>query len=213
MSDLYYRVVRAIGKTAFWVSSTPVVGGCEYVPRTGPCIIASNHSSPYDVPLLIRHTPRLVDFVSIVEVFKNPAVAWFYGSMNAFPLDRSRPDAPTVRIIFDRLERGRVVGMFPEGGFRRGEASVLRSRKIRPGVGRIAKLAGAPVVPAVVVNSIAYSRFAAWMPRRSTIYGLMFGPPIAPDQEPEEIEKQLVDALVGLGDALLPRLPEACRNH
>jgi hypothetical protein len=70
MSDLFYKVVRLIGRHAFWVSSRPVVFGIEHVPRQGACVIASNHTSPYDVALLMRHTPRLLDFVSIVEVFK-----------------------------------------------------------------------------------------------------------------------------------------------
>src|SRR4051794_12787212 len=101
------------------MSSTPTVLNAEVTRRAGPYILAANHQTPYDVPLLMRHTARNVDFVSIVEVFKNPFIHWFYGSMNAFPLDRSKPDAPTIRVILDRLSRGRVVGMFPEGRLRK----------------------------------------------------------------------------------------------
>src|SRR5688572_6064556 len=99
----------------FWVSSRPTVMGIEHARRDGPFIVASNHLSPYDVALLMRHSPRRLDFVSIVEVFRHPLMAWFYSNMNAFPLDRHRGDPKTVRIILDRLERGRVVAMFPEG--------------------------------------------------------------------------------------------------
>src|ERR1041384_2498243 len=118
MSDAFYRAVRMVGTTAFWASASPVVVGESHVPGSGACIIAATHQSPYDVPLLIRHTRRLLDFVSTVEVFRNPLVAWFYGSLNAFPLDRSRPDVATVRVILDRLRRGRVVAIFPEGAIR-----------------------------------------------------------------------------------------------
>lgn len=212
MGDVFYRLVRELGRPAFWSSSAPVVAGREHIPRRGPCIVAANHSSPFDIPLLMRHVPRTVDFVSIVEVFENPMVAWFYGSMNAFPLDRSRADAPTVRTILDRLGRGRLVAMFPEGGFRRGEASVVRSRRVQRGIGRIASLAGAPVVPAVIVNSIVYARFASWLPFRATRYGVMFGPAIPPGLDPDEIETRLVEALVELHAALAPRLPDDCRR-
>ncbi|MFA6043857.1 MAG: lysophospholipid acyltransferase family protein, partial [Phycisphaerales bacterium] len=147
MSDLFYKAVRLIGTPAFWVSATPVVIGTSHMPSHGRCLLAATHQSPYDVPLLIRHTTRLLDFVSITEVFRNPLVAWFYGSLNAFPLDRSRPDSGAVRTILDRLERGRAVAMFPEGGFRRGTDSVVHSRRIRPGIGRIAHMTGAPVIP------------------------------------------------------------------
>ena len=211
MSDLFYRVVRLIGRHAFWVSSRPVVLGVEHVPRRGACVIASNHTSPYDVAILMRHTPRLLDFVSIVEVFKHPLLGWFYGNMNAFPLDRSKPDAPTVRTLLGRLERGRVVAMFPEGGFRRGEQSVLRNGKIRSGVGRLVRLAGVPLVPAVVINSIAYSKPAAWLPLRRVRYAVAFGPAISHELEAEEIEEKLVEAMAALYARASGELPAECR--
>lgn len=211
MSDLFYRVVRLIGRHVFWVSSRPVVLGVDKVPGTGAFVLASNHSSPYDVPLLIRHAPRLVDFVSIVELFKNPFVAWFYGGMNAFPLDRHRPDAPTVRTILRRLERGRVVALFPEGGFRRGEASVVHSGKVRRGVGRMLTLAGVPVVPVVVINSTSYSRPMAWLPLRRTRYAVAFGEALNAGLEGEELEAALVAAMKRLYEQASRMLPEDCR--
>lgn len=198
MSDTFYRVVRFIGRSAFWVSSSPVMIGAGRVPAAGPCILACTHQSPYDVPLLIRHTPRLLDFVSIVEVFRNPLVAWFYGSLNAFPLDRSRADPKTVRIILRRLQRGRVVAVFPEGGFRGERDSVVRTRRMRSGVGRIAQMSGAPVVPCVLIGSSHYARLTSWLPLRRTRYGLIYGEPIEPSEDADDIEARLVDALVTL---------------
>lgn len=198
MSDAFYRTVRFLGRHVFWLSGSPVVIGAEGVPAAGPCIIAATHQSPYDVAVLIAHTRRMLDFVSIVEAFRNPLVAWFYGSLNAFPLDRSRPDAKTVRIILNRLERGRTVVMFPEGGLRRGLDSVVHSRRIRPGIGRIALLADAPIVPCVLIGTGAYSKFTSWLPLRRTRYGVMLGPPLAPTGSPEGLEARLVDSFVAI---------------
>ncbi len=206
MSDLFYQIIRTLGTPAFWVSSSPVVLGLENLPRQGPFILAASHTSPYDVPLLIRHSPRPLDFVSIVEVFRNPLVAWFYGSLNAFPLDRGRADSKTVRVILDRLGRGRVVAMFPEGGFRRGADSVFVSRKIKPGTARLAAIAAVPIVPCVIINSEAYSRIASWLPLRRTRYGLIFGPPLAARDDPALVESMLVDALLALHDRLTQEL-------
>lgn len=202
MSDLFYKVVRGVGTPVFWMSASPVVIGTENVPASGPCLIAATHQSPYDVPLLIRHTPRLLDFVSIVEVFRNPLVAWFYGSLNAFPLDRSRPDAATVRILLERLRRSRVVAIFPEGGFRADADSVVRTRRMRAGTGRLARLTGSPVTPCVLIDSRAYRRPASWLPLRRTRYGLIYGTPIDPALDPAEIESRLVEAFVSLHEAL-----------
>ncbi len=198
MSDAFYKVVRFIGTTAFWINSAPIVIGVDGVPATGKCLLAATHQSPYDIALLIRHTPRNLDFVSIVEVFRNPLVAWFYGSLNAFPLDRARPDARTIRVIVARLERGRAVAMFPEGGLRKGTDSVIHTRRIRPGIGRIARLTGATVIPCVVINSGVYCRVSSWLPLRRTRYGVIYGAPIDPALEPATIEARLVAAFVAL---------------
>ena len=179
MSDLFYNVARAVGCAVLWSTSRPVVLHPDRVPNEGPFLLASTHLSPFDVPLLIRHSPRKLDFVSIVEVFRNPFVAWFYGSMNAFPLDRSKPDSPTVRIILDRLARQRPVAIFPEGGLRRFETSVLNGGKMRPGAARLAAMAGVPIIPAVVLNGHLYRRVRAWLPLRRVRYGIIYGQPIA----------------------------------
>jgi 1-acyl-sn-glycerol-3-phosphate acyltransferase len=206
MSDLFYRMIRLLGTQCFFVSATDTVLGVEHVPRTGPFILAATHHSHFDVPLLIRHTPRLLDFVSITEVFQNPFVAWFYGSMNAFPLDRSRPDPKTVRIILNRLEQGRAVAMFPEGRIRAGEESVLHTKRIRRGLGRIAQLANVPVVPAVILNSDAYLRVSSWLPLRRVRYGVIYGEPMEPPSDPDAFEQHYIEKLLRLNEVIKKKL-------
>ena len=88
---------------------------------------------------------------------------------------------------------------------------MIHTRTIKPGVGRIANRAGAPVVPAVVINSVAYSRGVAWLPTRRTRYAVAFGPPIAPTQDAADIERSLVAELVRLYESAAAALPESCR--
>jgi 1-acyl-sn-glycerol-3-phosphate acyltransferase len=209
MSDGFYRTLVRLGRPAFWSSSRPTVINAGITNRPGPFLLAANHTSPYDIPILMRHCHRRIDFVSITEVFRNPFTAWLYGNMNAFPLERSRPDAPAVRTILDRLERGRVVGMFPEGGFRRGEASVVHSRQIRPGIGRIAMLATVPIIPCAIIGSEQYSRPTSWLPLRRVRYGVAFGEAIEPSDDAEE---RLVDALVNLHRTLRVEMNKMSSN-
>ncbi|MGH7245224.1 MAG: lysophospholipid acyltransferase family protein [Phycisphaerales bacterium] len=206
MSDLFYRAVRFVGTGVFFVSSRPIVIDAQFVPTSGPLIIASTHESPFDVPLLIRHTPRLVDFVSVTEVFRNPMMAWFYGNMNAFPLDRSRADPKTVRTILDRLAAGRAVGMFPEGGIHSGADSLVQTGRIRKGLGRIAELSQAPVVPCVILNSAEYRGFVNWLPLRHVRYGMIYGPPLVPRGDPDELEREFLSEIVRLHAILRERL-------
>lgn len=204
MSDAFYNLVWHLGHHAFWVSSSPTVLNAEVTRRAGAYILASNHSSPYDIPLLMRHSARNLDFVSIVEVFRKPLVGWFYGSMNAFPLDRSKPDSPTVRIILDRLAKGRAVAMFPEGGFRKEADSVINGGRMKPGIGRLAQLADVPIIPVVIVGSSLYSRVLAWAPIRRTRYGIHYGQPLEVRKDLEkseaaqDIETRLREAFVRL---------------
>jgi 1-acyl-sn-glycerol-3-phosphate acyltransferase len=208
MSDLFYNLVWTAGWPVFWMTSDPTVIGAHHTARRDGFIVAANHRSAFDVPLLMRHTRRPLDFVSITEVFAVPLVGWFYGSMNAFPLDRSRRDSPTVRIILDRLVKGRVVAMFPEGRIRRAGETVFDGAGIRPGVGRLAALARVPVVPAVLVNSLAYLRWQNWLPINSIRYGVAYGAPLWPRDDLEtpeagrELESRLIAAMGGLNAEL-----------
>jgi 1-acyl-sn-glycerol-3-phosphate acyltransferase len=177
-----YKWVVRIGYHAFWVSSRPVVLHRERVSeRDGPYILAPNHLSPYDVPCLMAEMPRwkLLDFVSITELFQNRLTAWFLSGVNAFPLDRSRADSPTVRIILDRLMKGRIVAMFPEGGFRSHANSVLSGGDIKPGVAKLAQLSGVPVVPCVILGTQAYSKPLNWLPLKRVRYGIIYGNPLS----------------------------------
>ena len=178
MSDLAYNVVWYTCFPVIWATSRPLVLHRERVDVPGAYILAPNHLSHYDVPCLMATSPRNLDFVSIVEVFRNPMVALLFGSVNVFPLDRSRPDSPTVRIILDRLRRGRVVAMFPEGYVREEADSVIHGAPFKPGVARIAQLADVPVVPTVILGTKAYSRVSSWAPVRGLRYGVNFGPPL-----------------------------------
>ena len=191
MSDAMYKWVVRIGYHAFWVSSRPVVLHRDRVAgRDGPYILAPNHLSPYDVPCLMAEMPRwkLLDFVSITELFQNRLSAWFLNSVNAFPLNRSRADSPTVRIILDRLANGRIIAMFPEGGFRSEANSVLNGGEIKPGVAKLAQLADVPVIPCVVLGTKAYSKPTSWLPLKRVRYGIAYGNPLHVSKDLDEAE-------------------------
>jgi 1-acyl-sn-glycerol-3-phosphate acyltransferase len=170
-----------------------VVLHVERVPRRGAVLLASSHLSPYDVPALMRFTPRALDFVSTVEVFQNRFAAWLYSRMGTFPLDRSKRDVKTARIILDRLEQGRAVAMFPEGRVRTEEDSVVSGKPFPARAAKIARMASAPLVPVVVLGSQAYARFASWLPLRRVRYGAAYGEPIVVTDE-QEAERQLAAA-------------------
>ena len=209
----FYHLVCAICQPALSVSRQAVTMGLENINDTsGAFLVAANHSSPYDIALLLSHSRRYLDFVSSKEAFQNPFTRRLYGGMGAFPLDRSRPDAGTVRTILERLQHGRAVAMFPEGGVRLSEKSLLGNGTIRRGLGRICMLAQVPVIPVVIIGSEKYSKPAAWVPFARTRYGIYFGKPLAPpkadadEEATNAFEARYIEAMRGMRRELVERM-------
>jgi 1-acyl-sn-glycerol-3-phosphate acyltransferase len=180
MSDGFYKLVRFLGRPAFAVSSTPLVLHAERLDSVKGCILAPNHLSPYDIPCLMASTPRLLDFLSITELFQKRLLGWFLRGMNAFPLDRARVDPATTRTILQRLKRGRIVVIFPEGRIVRPSESLLAGGGFKTSVIELSRLANVPIVPCVILGTGAYARAKAWLPVRRTCYAVNFGGPMNP---------------------------------
>ena len=178
MSELFYKSIRLLGSAVFRVASRPLILHPERAARPGAFLLAANHASPFDAALLIASTPRVIYWLSIVELFRHPFTRWFLSSMLAAPLDRSRVDTKTVRTIARHLRAGRVVGFFPEGGVRSGSESVLAGGELKEGVARIAELARVPVLPCVVLGGEKFSTWTNWLPLFRTRWAVAFGEPI-----------------------------------
>jgi len=185
MSELFYRTVRTIGMAVFRFASSPRVLHVERAPRTGGYLLAANHTCAYDAPLLIAANPRMIHWLSIVELFRNPLSRWFMNSFGALPLDRSKTDTVTVRRLARLLAGGNVVGIFPEGGVRHDEASVLEAGAIDDGICKLAQLAGVPVLPCVVLGSEKFRRWTSWLPGARTRWVVAFGELIPARAEPD----------------------------
>jgi 1-acyl-sn-glycerol-3-phosphate acyltransferase len=197
VSELFYRAVRFVGRGVFRVASTPRILHAERAKRPGAYLLASNHESVFDAPLLIAANPRVIYWLSIREIFRHPAARWFLSSMNAAPLDRSKVDTVTVRTIVRHLRQGRAVGIFPEGGVKTGEDSALKKGSIHEGVCRLAMLARAPVLPCVVLGGIKFHRWTRWAPGAGTRWAVVFGEPIFPreDRDPNSARKAMAEEI------------------
>ncbi len=175
MSDRYYTAIWMICGPPMWAASRRVLLHRDRVPREGPFILAPNHLSPYDTAVLILSTRRHLDFVSIVEMQRKPWVGPFFRNMNCIFVDRARRDNPSVREMQRRLRNGRVIAMFPEGHIREEEDSVVHGGNFRPGVVRLAQLAGVPILPCVVLGAGNYSRPSRWIPLKLWKQGINYG--------------------------------------
>lgn len=136
-----------IGRTlAHGVWSTTVTGG-ELVPETGPVVVAANHVSVIDGPLLAGACPRGLNILVKEEMFTGP-IGWILRASGQIPVNRSGGGRSALVTGLDVLSRGGAVGIFPEGNRGRGDAASARA-----GVSWLAVNGDAPVVPAAVLGT------------------------------------------------------------
>lgn len=122
------------------------VVGSENIPKRGPAILACNHASFLDPPIAATGLWRKVRFAARENLFNNRLAGWWLRGVQAFPISRETLDRKTLRVILKFLEQGDLVLLFPEGT--RSWDGELQEGK--PGVGMIAYLSRAPVIPACV---------------------------------------------------------------
>lgn len=146
----------------------------------GPVLLASNHISHFDPPVLTRIFGRKIDWLAMAELFQHPVAAWYFRKVDAFPADRFNHDPLAVRTALKRLSMGRVVGIFPEGGLRSGPTSMLEGAEIQPGAASLAMMAGVPILPCALVGSDRFYDPKCLRRWRSVPLYVNFGQPLLP---------------------------------
>lgn len=146
----------------------------------GPCVLASNHISHFDPPLISAACRRKIDWMAMKDLFKHPLAALYFRSIETFPVDRDNMDRASVKTALERLKKGRVLGMFPEGGIRAGSTSVLEGAPMLPGAGTLAQMADAPLLPCVVLGTDRLYNRKNWRLFGRTPFWVGFGEPIRP---------------------------------
>ena len=146
--------------------------------RTGAYILASNHISHFDPPLLSAMVRRPIDWMAMTELFSTRWSAALFDAVDTIRTDRSGADLSSIRTALARLRQGRLVGIFPEGGIRAGSSSVLEGAPMRAGAASLAQMAGVPIVPAVILGGDRLYNPRSWFPPRRTAFWIVFGEPL-----------------------------------
>ncbi len=188
LGPLCYTVSRAVCALAYKTIWRRDVIGVENVPREGGLILASNHASFVDPPLVGSAVPRRVYFMAKQELFETPGFGWFIKQLNAFPIRRVERDLGAFRMAQKILTAGECLILFPEGTRQRGG----RLGRARPGVGMLAVKTNSPVVPVYVHNSEKTGSLAK--------LAVVFGAPLfpAPETDYQEFSNQVMAAIARL---------------
>src|SRR5436305_4569401 len=171
---LLYRALRAPLRGALerWFQLS--VEGAEHLPHRGPYLVAANHHNYLDAVVLGVSVPAPIAFLVMPRVWRaTPLHPAFHRHIGSIPLHLDRAAVGGLRRALTALERGRVVGIFPEGPFS------VRGRLARglPGVALLALRSGAPVVPAGISGTYqALLGRRGYIPRRHPL-AVRFGAP------------------------------------
>jgi 1-acyl-sn-glycerol-3-phosphate acyltransferase len=122
----------------------------ENVPKTGGVVVVSNHLGRLDAILGILLTPREDVILMIAEKYQKQFLwRWLAKQLNAIWLNRFETDFPAVRQVYQRLRRGELLAMAPEGTRSQTEALAMG----KPGAAYLAAKAGVPLIPSAITGT------------------------------------------------------------
>ena len=196
----FYYVARVITRLLLWLLARYQVTGIENVPGEGPLLVAANHLSLADPPIVGISIGRRVTFMAKEDLFRARFSGYFMRHSGAFPVRRGGLDRQALKQAEQWLARGVAVVVFPEG---------KRSRNARlgaafPGSALIASRTGAPILP-VGISGTEGIKGLRWILKRPRIRVNIGRPFLPPGGNPGKAERaQLTDGIMRHIAALLP---------
>ena len=91
------------------------VYGKENIPKNNEYIVAPNHLSTLDPPMIAAILPRPVAFMAKKELFENPFMRWWLDWLGSFAVDRDKLSVSTIKTVLKIKKTGWVFGIFPQG--------------------------------------------------------------------------------------------------
>jgi 1-acyl-sn-glycerol-3-phosphate acyltransferase len=178
---MFYWVVKAVLAPILRLLFRPWAEGAEYVPRTGPAILASNHLSFSDHFFAPLPLPRKVVFLAKSEYFTGRGIKGlfsraFFSGVGQIPVDRSGGEASERALTTGLrvLASGQLLGIYPEGT-RSPDGRLFRGKT---GVARLALEARAPVIPCAMIGGFEFQPPGKIAPQFKIRPGVKFGKPL-----------------------------------
>ena len=179
MSSFYTLALAACRFTRLCCFRDVILHG-ERLDRAGGYILAPTHLSHLEPCILSTISPRRIDWMARIEFYRNHLMARALDAMDAFPVNRQGIPVLAIRTAIERVRRGKIVGIFPEGGVSRGGESAMHGANFKKGACVVAYRARAPIVPVVMVGTDQLNRVSPWLPFKRAKIWMIIGEPIFP---------------------------------
>ena len=163
-----WLVVRMLARLLFRLK----VEGGGNIPKKGGVIIAANHASYLDIPILGCGASRRLSFMGRIDLFHG-VIGVVMRYLGWIPIRRERVDRRGFDEAIRRVKAGEAVVIYPEGG--RSDDGKLQPGK--PGIGIIVEATGCPVIPTLLEGTYdALPPDAKWIRLRPI--RVVYGPPM-----------------------------------
>lgn len=188
--NLFYRGVCLLLRGYFRLFYRLSLFGC-HSDTHGKAILAPNHASFLDPPLIGAAWPEEIHYLARASLFQHRLWGTILKRLNAHPLHGNAQDIDSIRLICQLLNEGKQVVIFPEG--ERSHSGELQT--IKSGIAMIALRTQSPIIPVYISGT-----YEAW-PRHSrrpmfgTTIACVFGKPIHPNEIHEGQKKKMQELL------------------
>lgn len=183
MSTIIYGILWILCRSLSCLFLRYRTNGAEHIPQSGGVLIAANHASYTDIPLLGCGVRRRLFFLGRANLFLNPVLSWMLRSIGWIPLHHTRWDRKAFQYAVDMLKAGKTIVIFPEGT--RTSDGNLQAGK--PGIGMIVAEAQCPVIPVYIDGTFQVLPMgASWL--RMHPVSINFGKPLDFRQDMEKYQ-------------------------
>lgn len=172
VATIVYPILKQAARIIIPLLCKLRIEGLENVPTSGGAVLAADHLSWFDIPIVAFPLNRQVRYMAKEELFSS-GVGWLIKQLGAFAVKRGESDREALRTASELLTAGELVGIFPEG--HRSEDHALI--EAHPGVALIAMRANAPVIPIAIWGSEKTLRKGYRLIHRPEVH-LRYGKPI-----------------------------------
>ena len=194
-SDIFSTILYKVGKFLCWLFFLifcPLrVHNASNIPKKGKFILASNHASFLDPPLVGVACPRDLNFMARDNLFRNPLIGWVLRNVHAIALKRNTSDVSALKTGLKKLEQGKGLLLFPEG-----------TRSINgeigeglAGVGFLARKGEAPVIVVFVKGTDQALPKGAKFVKRHRV-DVFFGKPMIFKKSDTRSDKDITQAIM-----------------
>ena len=142
-------VLKAVFRLLFHILGQVKITGEEHILYRKPYVVAMNHISIYDPPLIGAFWPEELEIIGASDVFDKPGQGELLRAYGVIPVHRGEYDRSLMKRVVSAINVGHPLLIAPEGG----RSHVTAMRRAYPGIAYIVEETGVPVIPVGLVGT------------------------------------------------------------